>query len=92
MGELSAPSANRTTTSQWSRLIALMVTGLMSPMALLAAEIPAPQTTQSVSNRSHTVGWYFHSGQWIADVQTFKAACRFLVDDESDRVTPAKRK
>ena len=65
----------------------LMLAALLSLPATLGATEPQPVGT-STPKCSHTVTWYFQSGQWRADIRTVKAACEFLIEDDSGKTTP----
>jgi hypothetical protein len=70
------------------QLTFLVLAALLTwPTPLWATE--SPQIAQPVGSRSRSVGWYFQSGQWRADICTVKAACEFLLDNGTDATTPA---
>ncbi len=57
---------------------------LLLPLALLAAEPVTVQVADGIGRRATRLGWYVHSGQWLADVRTVRAACQYLLADERE--------
>jgi hypothetical protein len=72
----------RTSATRKGRVtVVWLVCWLFLPLALVASEFLVAGTEGKV--KAGSVGWYFHSGQWRADIRTLTAAVRFLMNDDS---------
>ncbi len=56
------------------------------PLVAIGGQRIAVSMSSGVPNRSPRIGWYFHSGQWLADLRTIGAACELIT--EADAPTP----
>ena len=65
----------------WLSLLAIL------PLAVAGADQMADKVSDGRQGSSKRIGWYVSSGQWLADVRTFKGACQFMM--ESDMDTPS---
>jgi hypothetical protein len=58
-------------------------------LAMVAAERLRTRVVREVRDRSPRAGWYLQSGQWLADIRTFSAACRFVMENDSGPASAA---
>ena len=54
---------------------------LLLTLAVAAVRQSSASITRKVRNPT-LVGWYFKSGQWLADIRTFAAAYQFVMDQD----------
>jgi len=66
--------------------VATLLSGLLLilPLAIAATERLRTRVANEIQHCSPRVGWYFQSGQWLADVRTFAAACEFVLERDAD--------
>jgi len=62
---------------------------LILPLAVAGAHRMADKISDGVPGSSTRIGWYLQSGQWLADVRTFTAACEFVLEGDPDAVATA---
>jgi hypothetical protein len=53
-------------------------------LSVVSAERLRTRVSTELKGGSTRVGWYFRSGQWLADVRTFSAACQFVMEGDQD--------
>jgi len=80
-----------TSGSQRSSRAAWFCFGLVFALTLAVSAVGqlSARITNEVRNPTR-VGWYFGSGQWLADIRTFAAAYQFVVDE--DQATPGQNR
>ena len=88
VGDLFRQTINRTQTRTRRVTLVMLATLLSMPVTLWATD--QSQVGPSQRKCSHSVTWYFQSGQWRADIRTLKAASEFLLDDDAKTATPAQ--
>ena len=68
----------------WMSRLGLPVLGslLILFMALLALNRLVPAVPGRAFGPTVRMSWYFHSGQWSADVRTLAAASQFVLENE----------
>lgn len=76
--ESREPRRNGRNATLWFGLL------LILPLAIGATERLRAKVASEARHCSPRVGWYFQSGQWLADVRTFAAACQFVTEGDAD--------
>jgi hypothetical protein len=51
-------------------------------LSVVSAERLRTRVSTELEGNATRVGWYFRSGQWLADVRTFSAACQFVMNGD----------
>jgi hypothetical protein len=74
----------------WNGRIAFswLVILIILSSAIISAERLRTMFSHEIQSGSTQVGRYFHSGRWLADVRTFRAACQFVM--EGDAAAPGQ--
>ena len=69
---------------RWNAGLACLGFLIALQLILAIAERLKTSIANEIEHGSTRVGWYFRSGQWLADVRTFSAACQFVMEEDGN--------